>query len=172
MVNASRSSDENPDTASVVKPGRVVQISVSPGGVPKRRVPGARITAMGVEGDRQRDREHHGGPERAVCLYANERILALQSEGHAIEPGAIGENLTIDGLDWDHVTPGTRLAIGGEVVLEITKYTSPCWNIGPVFADQAYARVSQKRHPGWSRVYARVVTEGHVREGDAVRICS
>ena len=44
--------------------GRIVQISVSPGGVPKRPVESADVTAGGVAGDLQRDREHHGGPDR------------------------------------------------------------------------------------------------------------
>ncbi|HSE92450.1 MAG TPA: MOSC domain-containing protein, partial [Methylomirabilota bacterium] len=77
--------------------GRIVQVSVSPGGVPKRPVEAALVTALGVEGDAHRDTEHHGGPERAVCLYALEAIEALQHEGHPIVPGALGENLTVAG---------------------------------------------------------------------------
>ena len=38
----------------------------------------------------------------------------------------------------------------------------------PAFRDGEYARVSQKRHPGWSRVYARVVTPGEIAPGDSV----
>ena len=48
--------------------GRIAQPSVSPGGVPKRPVETARITALGVDGDAHRDTEHRGGPERALCL--------------------------------------------------------------------------------------------------------
>jgi MOSC domain-containing protein YiiM len=79
---------------------RIVQISVSPGGVPKRAVSSARVTTLGLEGDVQRDREHHGGPERALCLFSQERIRALQAEGHPVTPGSIGENVTLEGLDW------------------------------------------------------------------------
>jgi hypothetical protein len=39
------------------------------------------VTSLGLEGDRQDDVAHHGGPERALCLYALERILDLQAEG-------------------------------------------------------------------------------------------
>jgi MOSC domain-containing protein YiiM len=38
------------------------------------------------------------------------------------------------------------------------------------FKDGNYARVSQKRHPGWSRVYARVLVRGTIRHGDPVRL--
>ncbi|MGH7325337.1 MAG: MOSC domain-containing protein [Candidatus Rokuibacteriota bacterium] len=150
--------------------GRVVQINVSGGGVPKTPVETARVTALGLEGDAHRDREHHGGPERAVCLYALEAIEALQAEGHPIVPGAIGENLTIHGLDWPAVAPGCVLRVGEALLLQVTRYTSPRANIEPAFADGDYARVSQKRHPGWSRVYTRVRVEGSVRRGDPVRL--
>lgn len=149
--------------------GRIVQISVSPGGVPKLRVPSARVTRLGVEGDRQRDHEHHGGPDRAVCLFANERIFSLQAEGHAIVPGSIGENVTLEGLDWDQLVPGVRVQLGDEVVLEITRYTSPCVNIRTSFANHDFSRVSQKAHPGWSRLYTRVLVEGRIAEGDRAR---
>lgn len=150
--------------------GRIVQISVSDGGVPKTAVPSARITEDGVEGDRQRDREHHGGPDRAVCLFSIERIRDLQGEGHAIVPGAAGENLTIEGIDWDAVLPNSRILLGDGVMLEVTRYTSPCTNIKGAFAGGDYARISQKRHAGWSRVYARVLASGTVRAGDPVRL--
>jgi MOSC domain-containing protein YiiM len=146
--------------------GRIVQISVSPGGVPKRPVDVARVTRDGVEGDAQRDREHHGGPDRAVCVYSMDAIRALVAEGHTVTPGALGENVTIEGLDWSRVEPGVRLELGDSVLLEVTRYTSPCFNIKTSFMGGEYARISQKRHPGWSRVYTRVVREGTIRAGD------
>ena len=150
--------------------GRIVQLSVSSGGLPKAAVPTARITENGVEGDRQRDREHHGGPDRAVCLFSMERIRDLQGEGHAIAPGAVGENVTIEGIDWDAVQPSSRILLGETVALEVTRYTSPCFNLKRAFADGNYARISQKRHAGWSRVYARVLVPGTVSAGDPVRL--
>lgn len=150
--------------------GRIVQISVSPGGVPKLPVPTAEVTRAGVEGDGHRDLEHHGGPDRAVCLFSLEQIQALQAEGHPVVPGALGENVTLEGIEWTRVTPGSRLQLGPDVMLEITRYTSPCLNIRPSFSHGDYSRVSEKRHPGWSRVYARVVATGRIAAGDAVRL--
>ena len=157
-------------TDQVFVRGRVVQISVSNGGVPKTAVPVARITEDGVEGDRQRNLEVHGGPERAVCLFSMERIRDLQAEGHTVVPGALGENVTIEGIDWDAVLPKSRVLLGEEVALEVTRYTSPCINIKSSFHGGDYSRVSQKRHAGWSRVYARVLVPGTVRAGDDVRV--
>ena len=148
--------------------GRIVQISVSPGGVPKTPVPSADVTSAGLVGDAHRDLEHHGGPDRAVCLFSLEQLQALQAEGHPVGPGALGENVTIEGIDWTRIAPGVRLSLGRQLVLEITRYTSPCLNIKPAFSHGDYSRVSEKRHPGWSRVYARVLIAGRIHTGDAV----
>ena len=58
-------------------PAHVVQLSRSRGGVPKLAVDEAIVTATGLEGDRQRDRRFHGGPERALCLYSDDLIEQL-----------------------------------------------------------------------------------------------
>jgi len=146
------------------------QISVSNGGVPKLAVPQARVTKDGVAGDRQRNREVHGGPDRAVCVFALEVIKALRNEGHSIAPGSAGENFTLAGLDWKHIEPGTRLRIGEEVFLEVVSYTAPCKHNACWFKGEDYSRISQKKHPGWSRIYARVLAEGVVRQGDFVTV--
>src|SRR3989442_15343880 len=130
--------------------GRVVQISVSNGGVPKTSVPAARITEDGVEGDRQANLDVHGGPERAICLFSMERIRDLQAEGHAIIPGAVGENVTEEGIDWDAVLPASRILLGQDVALEVTRYTSPYMKIKAAFKWGEFSRISQNRHAGWS----------------------
>jgi len=149
---------------------RIVQISVSRGGVPKTAVPEARVTVEGLEGDAHRDLEHHGGPERAVCIYSLETIERLRAEGHSIVPGGIGENVTVQGLDWSALVPGSHVLLGSTVLVQVTRYTSPCLNIRGSFKDGDSSRVSQKRHPGWSRVYARVLVEGTIRHDDPVRL--
>lgn len=150
----------------------VHQVSVSDGGVPKRPVFEAKVGKDGIEGDRQENLKFHGGPDRAVCLYSWELIERLQDEGHSIDAGLSGENLTIVGLEWDQVKPGVVLAVGPEVRLEVTSYTSPCSKNGRWFRDEEFSRVSQKQNPGWSRVYAKVLHEGVVRPGDEVTIKS
>ncbi len=149
--------------------GRLVQINVNPeGGVPKYRVASADITMTGVVGDKQRDLRHHGGAQRAVSLYALEHIQALQSEGHPIDIGSTGENLTISGLDWAGLQIGDQLRIGARLCIEITGYAVPCKTIAASFRQGSFTRISHKTHPGWSRLYARVLMEGTVYEGDPV----
>jgi MOSC domain-containing protein YiiM len=150
--------------------GLVVSINLSGGGVPKKRVAGARVSLLGLQGDAHNDYKHHGGPDRAVCLYALERIHALQAEGHPIDVGTTGENVTVEGLDWNQVVPGARMQLGDEVLLEVTAFTTPCKTIRASFIDESFIRISHKLHPGWSRVYARVISEGEVHFGDSVEL--
>ena len=150
--------------------GRIFQLNVSNGGVPKLAVREALLTPGGLEGDRQRDRRFHGGPHRAVCLFALERILELQAEGHPIYPGAAGENVTVAGLDWSRLKPGARLALGAEALVEIASYTSPCKKIAANFLGGDFKRISQKLRPGHSRIYARVLRPGRLSVGQGVRV--
>ena len=150
--------------------GRIFQLNVSRGGVPKLAVREAALTPEGLEGDRQRDRRFHGGPERALCLYALERILELQAEGHPIFPGSAGENLTVVGLDWSGLAPGARLALGGDALVEIASYTTPCKIIAASFRGGDFKRILHKQRPGHSRLYARVLRPGRLAVGDPVRV--
>ena len=150
--------------------GVLVSINASGGGVPKRRVSDARVSRLGLLGDTQSDKMHHGGPERAICVYSLERIHALQQEGHPIDVGTVGENVTVEGVDWDLIVPGVRIRLGKEVVLEVASFTTPCKTIKASFIDEKFVRISQKLHPGWSRVYARVLTEGEIHFGDHVEV--
>ena len=128
------------------------------------------LTRTGLEGDRQAKTHIHGGPERALCLYALERILELQAEGHPIFPGSVGENLTVVGLDWALLKPGCRLALGDEVLIEISSYTTPCKTIAESFLERNYRRIGQKSSPGDSRLYARVLQTGRLCAGQTIRL--
>lgn len=140
------------------------------GGVPKLPVAAALVTAAGMAGDQQRNLKYHGGADRALCLYAVERLDALRREGHPIAIGTTGENVTVGGIDWALVVPGVRLALGAAVRVEITSFTRPCRTIAGSFLGGRTGRVSQRTHPGWSRVYARVLAGGTVHEGDEVAL--
>ena len=147
--------------------GWVTGLQRSGGGVPKLPVERALVRTGGMEGDRQRDRRYHGGPARALCLYSQERLDTLAAEGHPVGPGILGENVTIAGLPWERVRPGTRLRLGG-IDTEVTGYSAPCSKIAHAFADGAFTRIGEKVNPGWSRVYVRVLAEGELVVGDRV----
>jgi MOSC domain-containing protein YiiM len=154
------------DTDVTIGQGRVVQVNVSVGGVPKRPVPSARVERLGLVGDTQAGLGVHGGPHRAVCLLATEVIRRVASEGHPIVPGSVGENLTTEGVELALLEPGTRLRFGGGLELEISAPANPCDTIRGSFSDGKSGRISIIKFPSDSRVYARVLAEGVVTAGD------
>lgn len=149
--------------------GSVAQLNVSDGGVPKRPVPEAEVGPRGVVGDRQAARQHHGRPLQALCLWSAEVITALRAEGHPIEPGFAGENITLAGVDWAALRPGTQLRIG-EVLAELSAWATPCTKNAAWFVDGDIDRMDHDLHPGSSRAYAWVREPGTVRVGDPVII--
>ncbi|HEU4367457.1 MAG TPA: hypothetical protein VFV05_04405 [Methylomirabilota bacterium] len=75
-------------------------------------------------------------------------------------------------LDLSRVDPGPHLLPRDCVLVPVTRCSSPCLGIAPLFQGRDVSRVSQKRHPGWGRVYACVLGEGRLRPGDTVRLLS
>jgi MOSC domain-containing protein YiiM len=150
-----------------MNPARLESVNVSRGGVPKTSVFEALITEHGLDGDSQADLRYHGGPKRAVMLFSLDVIRALQHEGHPIAAGTAGENLTVSGLDWAALCPGMRLQVG-PVELQLTSFAAPCGKIRRSFLNEDYMRVAQESHPGFSRIYARVLAGGLVRPGDPI----
>jgi MOSC domain-containing protein YiiM len=159
-----------PATESAVLDGRVLQVNISPGGVPKLPVERAWVGALGVEGDGHQHASVHGGPHRAVALLGIEAIERVQADGHPIEPGSVGENLTTSGIELARLAVGTRLAIGDGLVLELAAPANPCDVIRGSFRAGKSGRISILTHPDDSRMYARVLAEGDVRPGDIIRV--
>jgi MOSC domain-containing protein YiiM len=146
---------------------RIAQLAISNGGVPKTPVLLATVTELGIVGDRQKHTKFHGGVLRALCLYSLELIEKLQAEGHPIYPGSTGENVTISGVDWTTLASGTRMKLGDEVEIQLTKEADPCRTIAASFANGTFRRLEE---PGEMRWYCRIVTTGTVRVGDAVHV--
>jgi MOSC domain-containing protein YiiM len=147
--------------------GRVVQISTSDGGVPKLAVPTGQVEYDGLVGDRQGDRKHHGRPFQALCLWSDDARRELAGAGHRVAPGSVGENLTVAGVDWASLRPGTRLQVGS-ALMEVSFPATPCQKQTRWFTDGDFARLSYERNPQWARWYAWVRKPGTVRAGDVV----
>ncbi len=150
--------------------GLIYSLNVSDGGVPKWPIESATINALGITEDHQSDHGAHGGPIRALCLYSVEVLQALAEEGHDVYPGATGENITLEGIDWDIVRPGARLRLGEQVLIEITSFTEPCWKNACWFTDGDYSRMDDAVFPGWARVYAKVIEGGEVQRGQRAEV--
>lgn len=148
----------------------IFQINASGGGVPKLPLRNAEIDDNGITVDDQTHKDIHGGLRQKICLLRLETILALQQEGHPIYPGSTGENITTFGLTEEQMQPGQQLKLGDSAIIELTDYTSPCTHIGDSFSERNFNRINAKKHPGWSRIYARIVQGGQISTGDPITV--
>jgi MOSC domain-containing protein YiiM len=92
-------------------------------------------------------------------------IDTLRAEGHPIERGSVGENVTVSGLDWSQVRPGVLLQLGS-VLAHVQAYAEPCNTNARFFLNGDFNRMNADRGPV-SRVYATVLRPGHITTGDA-----
>jgi MOSC domain-containing protein YiiM len=157
--------------------GTVVQLSISPGGLPKRAVSGAPFHFEGLAGDAHAHPGIHGGPRKAILLIAAETVDHLVTLGYPVFYGALGENVTTRGIDTRELRIGDRLQIGGAVI-EITQPRGPCTQLN-IYGESIRRAVYDKRvkaleqgSPLWgmSGLYASVVFPGQVRPGDIIAV--
>lgn len=137
--------------------------------IDKRSVDGAvAARRLGLDGDEQVDRKHHGGVDQAVYSYAVEDLAFWERElRRPLRPGAVGENLTTAGVDVTHAVIGERWQVGA-AVLEVSAPRTPC----RVFAGfwgmpDLVKRFTAACRPG---AYLRVVEEGLLAGGDTVEL--
>ncbi len=155
----------------------VVQVSVSNGGVPKYPISAGKVTPLGIAGDVQAHPGIHGGPRQAVLLITSEGLDELKEQGYPLYPGALGENITSQGLDRRTVRLGQRYRIG-EVVIEITKMRQPCAQLNPygdgiqkaVFDPEVKAGNAQSPRWGLAGFYAKIVQSGRIQPGDSISL--
>lgn len=123
-----------------------------------------RVGKLGLEEDVQVAKKHHGGPDQAVYLYSAEDYAWFSGIlGRELAPGTFGENLTLSSFGENPLFVGDRLRIG-EVLLELTAPRIPCATLAARMGDPGFVkRFKEAERPG---VYARVLAEGRLQEGD------
>lgn len=126
------------------------------------------VRGVNVWGDEQAALEFHGGPDKAVYVYAREDTDWWEGElGRKLEHGVFGENLTVSGVDVNGAVVGERWEIG-TVVLEVAQPRIPCWKLGARMDDASFpVHFAAAGRPG---AYMRIVQEGEVGTGDAIRV--
>ena len=152
-------------------------MNISRGGVPKRPVFEAVVTSRGIDGDDWAHPKFHGGPKQAILLISMEEIERLKAAGFPVYAGALGENLTTEGLRYSQLRAGQRFR-AGTAVLELTKVRVPCDTL-TVYGDGIQAAVYDKQVKAgdtssakWAigGFYASVVAGGLVKAGDEIRL--
>jgi MOSC domain-containing protein YiiM len=124
------------------------------------------VHELGLHGDVQVNRKHHGGEGQAVYAYAQEDADFWISElGRELPPGRFGENLRTTGLDLTGALLGERWRVG-TALFEVTAPRIPCANFERFWGvPQLVKRFTAH---GASGAYLRVLETGDVGAGDAV----
>ena len=148
---------------------KVTGLHISSGGVPKVPVNTLSVTTDGCQGDDQDDKKHHGGKNKAICLFQQEILESLSSNGHPVSPGSTGENILIEGLDIGSIEVGTCLKIG-EIEIVVTQDAPPCKTIRNSFINGEFNKISHRKNPNFTRWYASVNVTGTITIGDLVEL--
>ena len=126
------------------------------------------IASNGIPGDAICNTKHHGGPDQAIYIYGTvDYQWWAQTLGHELEPGTLGENLTISELESASFRVGDLLQIGA-VRLQVTSPHQPCATFAARMGDTRFQQqFQQAERPG---LYCRVLQGGQVQEGETVHM--
>ena len=140
--------------------GEIAAISISEKkGVLKKNVRRALLEKEhGIVGDA------HSGSERQVSLLALESIEKMKEKGLDVKPGDFAENITTQRIDLLKLSPGMRLKIGKDVVLEITQIGKDCHERCSIYYQAGDCIMPREG------IFARVLQSGTIKPGDDIVI--
>ncbi|MGR9051608.1 MAG: MOSC domain-containing protein [Gammaproteobacteria bacterium] len=139
-------------------------------GIFKKPVEGpVHVAKYNLTGDGQADTKHHGGADKAVYAYSAEHYVhwrrALNKP--ALSFGELGENLTLAGVNENGLNIGDRVNIG-TCLLQVCQPRTPCYKLDITLGVRGMPR--RFIDYGATGIYFRVLEEGTLRTGDAIRI--
>ena len=117
-----------------------------------------------IDGDGCACTEVHGLEDQGLCVYPVGHWPALcEATGGTLAPGALGENLAVDGVDESTVRIGSRWRCG-EVLMEVTKPRAPCATLSQVHGLPGLVKaIAQDARTGW---YCRILEAGEAGAAD------
>ncbi|WP_232797051.1 MOSC domain-containing protein [Blastococcus atacamensis] len=126
------------------------------------------VHELGLDGDVQVNKKHHGGEGQAVYAYAQEDadwwVAELDRE---LPAGRFGENLSTAGLDLRTALIGERWSVG-TALLAVTSWRTPCANFARFW--DVPDLVKRFAAHGATGAYLRVVEAGDVGAGDDIEV--
>jgi len=157
-----------------VQTGRVAPLGpehVPSGFVKHKRTDAVGVGLLGLEGDEQADLSVHGGAEKAVYAYAASHYPAWAAEfpelASAFRGGAMGENLTVAGIDETAICVGDVHAVGS-ALLQVCQPRRPCFKFALRHGNSQLPKAMVRSgRAGW---YYRVMQEGVLRAGDGITL--
>ena len=124
------------------------------------------VTAEGIPGDVQVDLRYHGGPFKAICVYAAEHYAHWAATRQAVMPaGSVGENLHTEGILDGEVCLGDEWIIG-TARFQVAGPRGPCGNLAAHWGDKdIHLEFKRQRRSGF---YLSVIHTGTIWPGDEV----
>ncbi|WP_367619056.1 MOSC domain-containing protein [Planococcus shixiaomingii] len=118
------------------------------------------LSKESFHGDGVADLKHHGGPDRAVCIYPYEHYALWEKEfGKPLPTSAFGENVTATKLTEDEVYIGDIYRLG-ETVIQVTQGRVPCHTIDRNLEGTPLLKAMVRT--GFTGFMCRVLKEGFV----------
>ena len=143
----------------------------------KRAVDGpVEVHSLGLAGDEQADLNVHGGLGKAVYAYPSEHYPFWQTVraqakvslwDEALAPGAMGENLTLQGLLENQAWVGDVLRFA-DCELAVSEARFPCFKFNAAMGFNQAAKLMVAN--GWCGFYLAVRTPGRLRAGEAFEL--
>lgn len=136
--------------------GKVIAICISEkrGTAKKNIIECNIIEGYGLEND-----AHGGNWHRQVSLLSYNKVLDFNAKGGAVEDGAFGENILVEGIDFKTLPIGLKFKCN-DVVLELTQVGKECHAHCEI-----YKRVGDCIMPR-EGVFAKVINGGKIKVGD------
>lgn len=130
----------------------------------KKPVQNAFLSKDGFHGDGVANTTHHGGMDRAVCIYPYEHYAHWEKEfGIQLPPAAFGENLTMTNMLEENIHIGDIIRIG-EAVVQVTQGRVPCNTIDRRLEMAPFLKAMVTT--GFTGYLCRVLQEGLVTVDD------
>ena len=125
------------------------------------------VRADGLVGDEQADRKNHGGPGKALLVYACEHYAEPSSPAFRLPVGSLGENLSTRGLVETDVRIGDVFSLG-ETLLQVSQPRRPCFKMAARHGiRQLPVQMQDAGHTGY---YLRVLGPGQVIAGQTMTL--
>lgn len=118
------------------------------------------LSRTNFDGDKQADLVHHGGADKAVCVYPADHYPYWENAlGEKLPQAAFGENLSVKGLTEQDVCIGDIFKLG-EALVQVSQPRQPCFKLAKKL--NVKDMVLKVRDTGYSGFYFRVLEEGIV----------
>jgi len=125
------------------------------------------LSFVKFNGDGQADLVHHGGVDKAVCVYTGDHYPYWEKElNQDLVYGAFGENITVSGMHEEDVCIGDTFELG-QAIVQVTQPRQPCFKLAKKYNIPKLPLYFQET--GYTGFYFRVLKEGWVSSVDTLK---